>query len=204
MSTVSPDLGQLISSFLNYTLQNKILIEKSFQIAGSTGGQAQVDQTIEAGGETVTGIVNDECYDPNNDQQQFASMLPPQLQQHLQHHRQLPSDQRNNLGNNLYEPLPDDERQQQHFQHNLTRQQHLQAEVSKHNFAAEEEDDGETGSAGGHFFTNPAFNAGNGDNACGEQEHLVKPSQIKQRRRLNRKLIMSQCLKTALVNYKYR
>lgn len=192
MSTLSPDLGRCISSFLNCALQNKLNIEKSLQINTLNDGQT-VGGT--AAQQTSPGSVlsNDECYDPNVDDN-FTSILAPAHSTI----RQLLPDQSDNLSDSIYERLPDDEQQQHQrklsnkvnsvknnsaFNHisSLNKQRSRQKTVAQ--FGVDQLIDNDTDDqqhqVDGYFA--PIYV---NHSSAGGEEQLVKPSQIKQRRRL--------------------
>ena len=173
-------MGRCISSFLSYALQNKHQIEKGLQITPSTV-QPQAQQ--QSPGSAISNT-NEECYDPSADQHFGPIMVPP----HQLHHQQLhhDPDQGEALSDSIYEHLPEEQAQVEPikavaaYQHglppSLVRQSRGQSGKHVHAFGTgmmehEDEADVETST----FFT-PVYEGG-------DEEQLVKPSQIKQQRR---------------------
>lgn len=207
------ELGRCISSFLNYTLQNKLHIEKSFHLPLSGDVVALGQPSPTPSSQQQQQQLNDECYDPNVDPH-FAVMLPPSLVAASHHHRQISGGE---MSDSIYERLPDEDMSQQPFNpmpSSLVTRGRLPKQIappqppSLHSFATDilppsmvdtdarfqlmMDPNGVSGDESFFSGTSSRFEQGNN---CGDgQEHLVKPSQLKQRRRLNRKLNLCKML----------
>ena len=176
---------------MNFSLQNKRQIEKGLQLAASSVVASQGPQHSPISGLSNS---NDDCYDPNMDQHFGAPLLVPP-------HQMLPHNHQSNhcepLSNSIYEPLPDGQSLQTHesmkatYQHglptSLVKQPSGSGSQSKQHVHSYDTsgliEADETMDESSSFFTSSIYD----DN---HNEKLVKPSQIKQRRRLNCKFII--------------
>lgn len=177
MSTLSSDIGRCISAFLNFSLQNKHHIEKSLQISSAAA--------VHQNGPALHSMSQhsprtpDECYDPNMDEN-FGAMLPPTNHHHPLNHQE-------QMTEGIYERLPGED-QSKSLQSegikeslnefpSLVRVRRQAKHVPPGRFSPSDMLDAPHNGPEEEAF----FYEGNNTN----EEQLVKPSQLKQRRRLN-------------------
>lgn len=187
MSTLTPDLGRCISTFLNFALQNKVNVEKGLHITPMTDGQPAAQNS------PGSALSNDDCYDPNVDQV-FGSIVPMSMQQP-------PHEVGDTLSDGIYERLPDEQHRKSGGAtaaadkpagafndmplvkpKRTSRSKHLPVYGSEllDTESGEQPSPAPVSHHPGDYFTPLYVNS----STAGGEEHLVKPSQIKQRRRL--------------------
>ena len=181
VSTLSHHMGRCVSSFLNYALQNKLQIEKGLQIGPSVQSDAQ-----QSPGSAISNS-NDDCYDPSADQHFGSIMMVPPHQLHNRRQLHHDPDESEARSDSIYERLPEEQARVEQIKAGVAYQHGLPSSLVRqprgqgkhvHTFGSgliEPEDEVEEDTS--TFFT-PVYE-GNPD------EQLVKPSQIKQLRRLN-------------------
>nr|XP_027204834.1 rho GTPase-activating protein 190-like isoform X2 [Dermatophagoides pteronyssinus] len=188
ISTLGSEMGKCISSFLNYCLQNKHLIEKNLQIATASSNVVGIENQFDP--QTI-----DDCFigtDPND--ANFESIL--QQQAHINDHCESPSKL---LSDSIYEKLPEDQQQLSkiHQQSSSTNKQHsnefpssfLVGHQRHKRYSPEDILDSSSSAAvavsdmrnAQHFF-NPIFNS-NEPRTATTGEHLLKPSEMIRQRK---------------------
>lgn len=191
-------MGRCISSFMNYALQNKLAIEKAFQLSATTAGSSSGLPAAQASPNSVLSNSHEDCYDPSIDPH-FAPMMvsPRQL------HRSRQADPSEPLSDSLYEHLPNEQAAAEAmksssgsaYSHGLPSSLVRQSRGGRskhgggHPFGASATGLLEPADDAVHPETSPFFTAGYEPGS--HEERLVKPSQIKQRRnRANCKLFL--------------
>ncbi|XP_075678056.1 rho GTPase-activating protein 190 isoform X2 [Dermatophagoides pteronyssinus] len=193
ISTLGSEMGKCISSFLNYCLQNKHLIEKNLQIATASSNVVGIENQFDP-------QAIDDCFigtDPND--ANFESIL--QQQAHINDHCESPSKL---LSDSIYEKLPEDQQQLSkiHQQSSSSNKQHSNEFPSSFlvghrvgqthkRYSPEDILDSSSSAAAAvsdmrnaqHFF-NPIFNSNEPRTAASTTgEHLLKPSEMIRQRK---------------------